>query len=121
LYRIASRLLVDYKKSQNEEANPFSGDEEIIRDFPNVENMKMEKNRKAVLKGRFENIQKALDRLTPKHKTIYLTYKQYESQTKDTFKLPRKLLNDLRTELDLTQSTIRVYKKEAIDIVDCTN
>ena len=32
--------------------------------------------------------------------------------------MPRKLLKDLRTELDLTQSSIRVYKKEANEAVE---
>ena len=118
LYGIAKRLLADYRKSEYEEPNPFKGDEEIIRDFPDVDKMEIGKERKAILKERFEHIQKALNRLTPKHKIIYLTYKQYEAETKDGFNLPRRLLKDLRTELDLTQNSIRVYKKEAINEVD---
>jgi DNA-directed RNA polymerase specialized sigma24 family protein len=118
LYKIASHLLADYKRSQNEEPNPFKGDEEIIRDFPDVENMSIGKERKAILQERFEFIQNALNRLSPKHKIIYLTYKQYEAETKEGFTLPRRLLKDLRTELDLTQNSIRVYKKEAINEVD---
>lgn len=117
LYGIAGRLLADYKKNQEIE-KPFTGDEEIIREFPDIDNMEMGKERKAILKDRFEHIQKALNRLTPKHKIIYLTYKQYESEIKDGYKLPRKLLKELRTELDLTQNSIRVYKKEAFDIVE---
>jgi DNA-directed RNA polymerase specialized sigma24 family protein len=117
LYGIAGRLLADYKKNQEIE-NPFKGDEEIIREFPDIDNMGMGKERKAILKERFEHIQKALNRLTPKHKIIYLTYKQYESEIKDGYKLPRKLLKELRTELDLTQNSIRVYKKEAFDVVE---
>lgn len=119
LYKIAGRLLADYKKSQEEDPNPFSGDEEIVRDFPDIDNLEMGKERKAILKERFEHIQKALNRLTPKHKIIYLTYKQYEQDTKGgEYKLPRKLLKNLREELDLTQNSIRVYKKEAFDEVD---
>jgi DNA-directed RNA polymerase specialized sigma24 family protein len=117
LYGIAGRLLADYKKNQEIE-NPFKGDEEIIREFPDIDNMGMGKERKAILKERFEHIQKALNRLTPKHKIIYLTYKHYESEIKDGYKLPRKLLKELRTELDLTQNSIRVYKKEAFDVVE---
>jgi DNA-directed RNA polymerase specialized sigma24 family protein len=119
LYRIAEHLLADYKKIQDGECNPFTGDEEIIREFPDIEKTELGKERKAVLKERFEHIQKALDRLTPKHKIIYLTYKQYESETKGgEYKLPRSLLKNLRTELDLTQNSIRVYKKEAFDEVE---
>jgi len=119
LYKIAGRLLADFKRSQENEPYPFSGDEEIIRNFPDIENIDIGKERKAILKERFEHIQKALNRLTPKHKIIYLTYKQYELDTKNgEFKLPRKLLKNLREELDLTQNSIRVYKKEAFDEVD---
>lgn len=119
LYAIAGRLLADYKKSEKEEGSPFTGEEEIIREFPDIENMEIGKERKAIIQQRFEYIQNALSRLTPKHKIIYLTYKQYESEIKNgEYKLPRKLLKDLRAELDLTQNSIRVYKKEAFDEVD---
>ncbi|MEQ1798320.1 MAG: hypothetical protein ABL872_10220, partial [Lacibacter sp.] len=64
---------------------------------------------------RHDVIEKALARLTPKHKIVYLTYKQYEQ---DGFKLPRKLLQSLREELGITQSSVQVYKKEAFDKID---
>jgi len=118
LFRIAGHLLASYKKSQNALPNPFNGDEEIIRDFPDFENMSIEPERKAILMERTEHIRNALNRLSPKHRIIYLTYKQYETETKDGFTLPRKLLKALREELDLTQSSIRVYKQEAINEVD---
>ncbi len=119
LYKIAGRLLADYKKSKENNPYPFLGDEEIIRNYPDIENMEMGKEKKVILKERFELIQKALSTLTPKHKIIYLTYKQYELDTNGgEYKLPRKLLKDLREELDLTQNSIRVYKKEAFDKVD---
>ncbi|WP_339812651.1 hypothetical protein [uncultured Imperialibacter sp.] len=118
LYGIAKRLLADYRKGENEEPNPFRGDEEIIREFPDLDKTGIGTEKKGILKQRFEHIQNALSRLTPKHKIIYLTYKQYETETSDGFTLPRRLLKDLRTELDLTQNSIRVYKKEAIDEVD---
>lgn len=118
LYGIAKRLLADYKKSQNEEPNPFTGDEEIIRDFPDVEQLGGSSERKAILKERFEHIKKILDRLSPKHRIIYLTYKQYEEQIKEGYNLPRRLTKDLQNELDLTQSSIRVYKKEANNEVE---
>lgn len=118
LYGIARRLLADYKKSQNEEPNPFSGDEEIIYDFPDIEMLEVGKERKAELKKLYELLDNALSRLTLKHKIIYLTYKQYESETKEGYNLPRNLTKKLRDELDLTQNSIRVYKKEAIDAVN---
>lgn len=118
LFVISGHLLADYKKIQYGKVNPFTGDEQIIHEFPDVENMQIGKERKTILLERYNHIKKALDRLTPKHKIIYLTYKQYESEIKEGYKLPRELLKDLRTELDLTQNSIRVYKKEAFDEVE---
>lgn len=47
-----------------------------------------------------------------KHRIVLLTYLAYESEGK---KLPRALTLKLRTQLNLEQSTIRVYKKEALE------
>lgn len=118
LYGIAQRQLANYKKVENGEANPFNGDEEIIREFPDVTNLGIGKERKAILMARQEHIIKLLDRLSPKHRIIYLTYKYYEDITKEGHKLPRHLLENLRNELNLTQNSIRVYKMEAFNAVD---
>jgi DNA-directed RNA polymerase specialized sigma24 family protein len=118
LYGIASHLLADYKKIEDGEVSPFTGDEEIIREFPDITGMEIGKEKKAILKERFELLNKALERLTPKHKIIYLTYKQYESELNEGHKLPRELLKKLRTELDLTQNTVRAYKNEAFNEVE---
>lgn len=118
LYGIAKRLLADYKTSQEEDPNPFKGDEEIIREFPDVDKMAIGKERKAELRKLYELLNNALSRLTLKHKIIYLTYKQYETETKEGYNLPRRLTKELQNELDLTQSSIRVYKKEAITEVN---
>lgn len=118
LFGIGSRLLADYKKIEDGDIYPFSGDEEIVYDFPALVKMNLSIERKAILQNRYEHINNALNRLTPKHKIIYLTYKQYESEIEDGYKLPRKLLKKLRDELDLTQNTVRVYKNEAFKAVD---
>ena len=58
-------------------------------------------------------ILKAIESLTPSQRTVYLTYSQYE---KLGFNLPKKLLQELRQQLgDISQTTIRTYKKEAFD------
>jgi DNA-directed RNA polymerase specialized sigma24 family protein len=118
LFGIAKRLLADYKKSEIEEPNPFTGDEEIIREMPDIEMLEIGKKRKAELKRMYELLNEALARLTPKHKIIYLTYKHYESLTNEGFNLPRHLTKKLQDELDLTQNSIRVYKKQAIEAVN---
>lgn len=53
---------------------------------------------------------KKFSTLDEKHRIIYLTYKAYESRGK---KLPRRLLEKLRKRLGISQTTIRVYKREA--------
>lgn len=118
LYGIAKRLLADYKKNETKDQSPFNGDEEIIRDFPDIEMMEVGNERKEHLKKLYELLNNALSKLSAKHKIIYLTYKQYESITNDGYNLPRHLTQKLQDELDLTQNSIRVYKKEAIDTVN---
>ena len=66
----------------------------------------------------YEIIKAALERLTPKHKIIYLTYKEYEPHFKAGFNFPRAFLKKLQDELELTQASIRVYKKQAYDKID---
>lgn len=53
---------------------------------------------------------KKLSILDEKHRIIYLTYKAYELRGK---KLPRRLLGKLRERLGVSQTTVRVYKREA--------
>lgn len=51
-----------------------------------------------------------ISKLDEKHRIVYLTYKAYQTRGK---KLSRKLLEMLRNRLNITQTTIRVYKREA--------
>ena len=115
LFRIAFNLLVDYKKSLNGTGNPFTGEEEILRNLPDIEKINLSVETKAKLQKEYEVVKRVLESLGQKHKIIYLTYRGYEYYTKQGYKLPRKLLENLREELNLTQSSIQVYKKEAFD------
>lgn len=56
-----------------------------------------------------------LSTLDDKHRIIYLTYKAYQTRGK---KLPRTLLEKLRKRLNITQTTIRVYKREACETLN---
>ena len=56
--------------------------------------------------------------LDEKHRVVYLTYKAYQTSGK---KLPRKLLEKLRKRLGITQTTIRVYKREACQTLNDLN
>lgn len=118
LLKIAQHLLADYHKLKSTEPYPFDGSEEIVAEFPDLSNLQIPIEKKAELQEIYDLIRKALDRLTPKHRIIYLTYKQYEQQIKDGYKLPRNLLEKLRVKLDLSQTSIRVYKKEAFDTIE---
>jgi len=109
LYRIAQRLLADYKKTA-EKPSPYTGEEEVVVDYPDLENLDYPKEKLKDIRKAYEVLAGALSRLTEKHKVVYLTYHAYE---KKGLKLPRPLLKELRDELDLTQNSIRVYKKEA--------
>lgn len=62
-----------------------------------------------------EIMEKKLSVLDEKHRIIYLTYKAYQRSGK---KLPRKLLEMLRKRLGLSQSAIRVYKKQACEAIN---
>jgi hypothetical protein len=116
LFRISQNLLSSFKKEiTGEGLNPYTGEEEIIRNFPNLDEMNIQTEKLKELKRRQEIVEKALARLSPKHKIVYLTYKTHE---KDNYKLPRKLLLSLREKLDLTQTTIRAYKNEAFEKID---
>ncbi len=117
LLKISGRLLADYRKAILH-PNPFIGDEEIIHDFPDLDVLPASVERKAIMQKKYDIIKGALDRLSPKHNIIYLTYKQYEQQLNEGFNLPRALQQSLRDELGLSQASIRVYKKEAFDTVD---
>jgi hypothetical protein len=65
---------------------------------------------KRELKAKLDTIERTLKGLSDKHQIIYLTYTAYN---RDNKKLPRKLLEKLRSSLDLTQKSINTYKNQA--------
>ncbi|MCC8423566.1 RNA polymerase sigma factor [Mucilaginibacter sp. UR6-11] len=113
LYGIAQRLLLNLY-SEQDKFSPYSGDEGIVYELLPLDSLPVKAEQRKEVTARYELIKKALDRLGPKHKVIYLTYQRYQEKG---FKLPRPLTEKLRTELELTQATIQFYKKEAYDKV----
>lgn len=109
MHKICRRLLINHKN--NVDAISTGDEEEIVFDFPVLPSSNGNE-KKIELMELSRKIEKALDKLGPKHKAIFLTYKAYERSGK---KLPRTLLKKLRTELELSQNTIRFYKKEAVE------
>lgn len=106
LARIASRTLIDEIKLKNGAfITPYTGDEQIIYDFPkNIDSRLLDSDD-------FQILSSVLSRFSWKHKIIYLTYSTYEEAG---FNLPRKLLAELRKTLALDQDTIRYYKYEVL-------
>lgn len=115
LFKIARNCFFDYSKEILCEGTPYDGTENVIVEFPYTDNLEMAEVNAKDLQKIHDIIESALAKLSPKHKTIYLTYKMHE---KEGYKLPRKLLKQLREELQLSQDSIRVYKKEAFETVD---
>lgn len=108
LFRIAKNELTNYYREQQRKKDyPYDGTEHIITELPILEGMKLSLEQSIIIK--------AIESLTPSQRTVYLTYSQYE---KLGFNLPKKLLQELRKQLgDISQTTIRTYKKEAFDKV----
>lgn len=82
-------------------------DELIAVKIPDGDNFSKKK-----LKEALQVVESAFAGLSSKHKIIYLTYKAYEIPGKY---LPRTLTKKLQVTLELTHSTIKVYKKDAND------
>lgn len=57
-------------------------------------------------------IYRVISELPYSHRVIYCTYKSYENAGCN---LPNKLLKELREHLGIKQTTVRSYKKEALD------
>ena len=110
LYSIAQNEL---KRLNSEKLSPYDGSERLVTSL--IDNEKeYEPERLRELKKAEEELDESLSKLTPKHKIIFLTFKAYEE---DGHKLPRELLKELRESLNLTQNSIRVYKKQAFEAV----
>jgi DNA-directed RNA polymerase specialized sigma24 family protein len=115
LFKIARNCFFDYNKEISGEETPYDGTESVIVEFPSIDNLEITEVDTEDLQKIHDILERAFAKLSPKHKIIYLTYKMYE---KEGYKLPRKLLKQLREELELSQDSIRVYKKEAFETVD---
>jgi hypothetical protein len=116
LYGIARNELTDYyNKKKGLKLSPYDGSEQLVYDLPLYEKQEEYNidNKSSII--RFKAIKAALETFSDKHKIIYLTYSSYEYPGK---KLPRFLLNKMREELDISQATIRSYKKDVFDKVE---
>lgn len=107
LYKIAKNELNSYYREEEKRKKGllYDGTENIITSLPKINLEKLDE------KSRI--LHETLLRLPYSHQVIYLTYTAHE---KDGVNLPRILQAKLRAHLGgIDQSTIRCYKKEAID------
>lgn len=95
--------------SEEEDLSVIENTEDFVDSFQVAELDPLEKMQL------IEIMEKKLSLLDEKHRIIYLTYKAYQRSGK---KLPRKLLEKLRKRLGLSQSAIRVYKKQACEAIN---
>lgn len=111
LYRIVYGELMKYGYKDTC-VEPEQEDLEIIENIEELIDKTTENiEKKRELRIRLEIIEKAMLGLSDKHKIIYLTYKAYENLGKN---IPRSVSKKLKEKLNLTASSIRVYKKDAI-------
>lgn len=107
LFRISKNVLTDlWNNKYGTKHNPYDGNEEIVWDIPKKEDDCGEIND---MTSHQAIVMKALSTLSDKHKVIFLTYAKYQE---NGFKLPRKLLSELRENLGISQQTIRSYHNE---------
>ncbi|WP_298731597.1 hypothetical protein [uncultured Chitinophaga sp.] len=114
--KIATRLLSDYRRNTTHSKMDIP-ENEIFWELPDLDILDPEPERKAQLQKQHDIISNALESLPPSHKAIYLTYAYYESKAGDGEYIPRSVTKRLRDEFNLTQESIRVYKKKAFETV----
>lgn len=113
LYPIMYTQLVKYGE-QNTCADPtIEEDLSIITDLDELINKTSDSDNiehKKKIKIKLEILNGAFIGLSEKQKIIYLTYKAYEVPGKN---IPRSISKKLQDTLELTQGTIRLYKRDA--------
>lgn len=70
---------------------------------------------RGMLMQQMMKIEKIFEKLSDKHRIIYLTYKVYRQDPGKT--IPRSISKKLKEELELTSSTIRVYLTQAEQLI----
>ena len=109
LLGISKRELTNYfrEEKRKKDGYIYDGNEKVITELP--QSLKITDVDTHI-------IYSAIMSLPQSHRTVYLTYKTYE---RAGFNLPKSLTSKLREHLGgVKQSTIRTYKKEAIDRIN---
>jgi DNA-directed RNA polymerase specialized sigma24 family protein len=111
LYKIARNEFADYVLPDEQ---PYSGTERVITSIVDT-TVEYTPEKLNQLQEAERTLDELFSVLTPSHKIIYLTYMYHEKEGKY---LPERLRKELRELLHLSQSTIRVYKMQAIELVN---
>ena len=106
LLKIAERELINYYRDiERKKNNPYDGTEHIYFDLPELALEKLDPE--SIIE--FDIVGK----VSRAHRAIYLTYTTHQ---RPNFKMPRKLLENLRMELgDISQNTVNCYLKDVRD------
>jgi hypothetical protein len=116
LSRIIYTQLATYRKSE-ECYHEEEGDLSLIYSIDElVEKTTEYPFKQKQLETQLQIVDEALDKLTLKHKVVYLTYMLYAPDSKKN--IPRSISKMLQENLDLTAGSIRKYKQEAKKIVE---
>lgn len=117
MYRIMQTQAILYFKENSCSEPSIEEDLSIIENIDELIEYTVpdQPEKKRDLKLVLEVVDEALSQLSIKHRIIYLTYKAYEQKGKN---IPSSISKQLKDRLQLTQSSIRVYKKEAIEQVN---
>lgn len=111
LYKIANREIIGLA---NPEETIYDGTEKIVISLVD-ENKNYHPEQLKELQEYEKKLDAIFSKLTRKHKVIYLTYKLHSH---DGHNLSGQLLKQLRDHLKISQSSIRVYKKQAYELVE---
>jgi len=110
LFAIAENELTNYyrREKRRQAGYDYDGTEALITELPVIPSERLDLETKVKLA--------AIESLSPRHKTVYLTY---EVHKRKGFNLPRELRMQLHEYLGTDKpSTIRGIKKEAVDKVN---
>lgn len=112
MYRILYTQIIKYgeqnscaEPSEEEDLSIVTNAEELLKRFDTLE---LETKRVVVEKLR--TIERALTRLSEKHRIIYFTYRAYKKEGKN---VPRPITKLLREKLSLTQKSVNTYYGDA--------
>lgn len=117
MYKILYTQILLFKDSDTCAQPTKEEDLSLIENIDSLVNYCIPENieKQKELRKRLTSIEQVLQKLSQKHRIIYLTYLAYRPE--ENKNIPRSVSTKLKEQLNLTQNTIRVYNKEAKDYI----